>query len=126
MEKTKTLTTDSLAFTGDAVYSLLVRERLSVCLSASSDKLHKKSIEFVSASAQAKGYESVKDMLTDDETAVFKRGRNSNISAPRTASSPAEYRIATGLETLFGYLHLNGEKERLNELFSCIYNHLNG
>lgn len=110
----------ALAFVGDAVFSVLTRERLAVS-GINASKLHGLSIKLVSAGAQAAGMAKILPMLSEEETAVFKRGRNAHTgNVPKNASA-GEYHTATGLEALFGYLHLRGEQARMNELFEVIW-----
>ena len=110
-----------LSFVGDAVYTLLVSERLAAVNRPSGD-LHKASVEFVSAQGQVKAFGLISDMLSDEEISVFKRGRNFHTCRTPKNASGGEYHIATGLETLFGYLHLCGEDNRVDEIFSVIWN----
>ena len=118
----KTVTNDALSFVGDAVYSLLVRERLIMSGECRSGSLHSNSTRYVSARAQAKAYERIKDILTEAEAAVYKRGRNAhNNHTPKNATE-GDYHCATGLETLFGFLYLSGKNERIYELFEIIFN----
>lgn len=111
----------TLAFLGDGVYGLLVRERLCEC-SRPAGELHSRSVKFVNASAQAKGFKLIEPMLSEEEISIFKRGRNAHTSTTPKNSTNGEYHTATGLEALFGFLHLKGEKDRMNELFSVIWN----
>ena len=115
----KLLSPSVLAFVGDAVYSLLVRTFLAD-RQKPSDTLHKEAVEYVSAGAQAKAFARIKESLSDEELDVFTRGRNFHTNNTPKSSSVAEYHTATGLETLFGYLHLEGRKERIEELFNII------
>ena len=110
-----------MAFLGDGVFGLLVRERLVKLANCSVDKLHKNSVKFVSASAQADIFKILMPHLTEKEHEIFKRGRNAHTSSVPKNSSVTEYRTATGVETLFGWLHLNGESERIQELFELIW-----
>ena len=119
-ENVKLLSPSTLSFVGDAVFGLLVRERLAQ-INRPSGELHSASVPFVSANGQVKAYELIKDRLTEEETAIFKRGRNFHTGRSPKNSSHGNYHIATGVETLFGYLHLCGENERINELFSLIW-----
>ncbi len=105
---------------GDGVYELFVREMLVKNGSMPSAKLHTKAVELVRAAAQAKAYDALFDTLSEKEQAILKRGRNSNTAKCPKNSNPAEYRKATGIEALFGYLYLMGENERMNELFGKI------
>lgn len=111
----------TLAFVGDGVYEMLVREEIvRRYTSLSAKKLHALTVEMVRATAQCRGYELIAPHLTEDETSIFKRGRNSSgITAPKH-TSVAQYRVATGLEALFGWLYLSGESERIRELFQII------
>lgn len=111
----------TLAFVGDGVYEMLVREEIvRRYTSLSANKLHILTVEMVRASAQARGFTVIESMLTETELAVFKRGRNSNGVTPPRHTSAAEYRTATGLEALFGWLYLGGNQERIQELFKMI------
>jgi len=107
-----------LAHCGDAVFELLVRTWLCTHGDARAKDLHKKTVSFVSAPAQAKRMERMIPLLTEDELAMYKRGRNahSHHGIPKNATHE-EYSKATGLECLFGSLYLLGQKERLHELF---------
>ena len=109
-----------LAFVGDGVYGLLVREKLADTNRRSGD-LHSLSVRFVNATAQSKAYEIIKDDLNETEISVFKRGRNLHTNNNPKNSSKAEYHTATGLEALFGYLHLSGRQERAKALFEKIW-----
>lgn len=110
------MSSQALAFVGDAVYSLLVREYLA---ETHPDKknLHKMSVEDVNCRAQSAAAEILLPLLDEDEEAVYKRGRNTNsVSSPKNADV-ADYRRATGLEALFGWLYLHGKNERIEFLF---------
>ena len=109
-----------LAFVGDGVCGLLVREKLADVNRRSGD-LHSMSVRLVNATAQSKAYEVIKDDLDETELSVFKRGRNLHTNNNPKNSSKAEYHTATGLEALFGYLHLNGQQERARALFEKIW-----
>ncbi len=116
----KLLSPLTLAFIGDGVYGLLVRERLAA-VNRPVGTLHKKSVELVNAHAQALAIQSIMDKLTEDEIAIYKRGRNANSVKHPKNSDLTEYRMATGLEALFGYLYLSNNQERLYELFNIIF-----
>lgn len=117
----KTATTDQLSFVGDAVYSLLVRERLCLIGKSRSNDLHTSSAKLVKASAQANAYLKIKDILTEKETSIYKKGRNAhNNHTPKNASE-GDYHSATGIETLFGYLYLTKQNERIYQLFDIIF-----
>jgi ribonuclease-3 family protein len=109
----------TLAFVGDAVFGLLVRTYLSE-VECPIGEMHKKSVDFVNANAQTKAFEIIKDMLTEKEMSVFKRGRNNHVGGVPKSTTVASYHTATGVEALFGYLHLSGQTDRINQLFSAI------
>ena len=109
-----------LAFIGDAVFELLVREYITTHVDTSPNKLHSLAVSYVRAENQAHFLDTLFDDLTEDEQNVARRGRNaSKTSVPKHADSRS-YRMATGLEALFGYLYLMGESERIGELFRRI------
>ncbi len=120
MQNPNLLNPSNLAFLGDAVYSLLVRERLSE-VNRPSGKLHSLSVKFVCAGSQEKGFLLIEPLLTEQETAGFKRGRNMPSGSIPKAASSKTYHTATGLEVLFGWLYLKKELDRLNSLFSVIW-----
>lgn len=105
----------NLAFLGDAVYELLVRERLICEANRPNADQHRLSVEQVRAEAQSAAVEKLLPFLTEEENAVFRRGRNAHTS--RTGGA---YHKATGLEALLGYLYLCGRLERIRELFEQI------
>ncbi|MCL2169546.1 MAG: hypothetical protein FWB74_05920 [Defluviitaleaceae bacterium] len=111
----------NLAFVGDAVYSLLTRQRLVTDANRPANSLNKLSSQRVCAVSQSVDYYRVLPLLTEEEAAIAKRGRNANPSHKAKNASAAEYRNATGLEALFGYLYLSGENERIMELFDIIW-----
>ena len=110
----------ALAFLGDSVYEILVREYLVRKANRPAAKLHEQKIQLVCAAFQAQAIDRLIPLLTEEETAVYKRGRNANNTVPRHTSAQ-DYHKATGLEALFGYLHLLGEQARLEELFAAIF-----
>ena len=110
----------ALAFLGDSVYEILVREYLVREANRPAAKLHEQKIQLVCAAFQAQAIDRLIPLLTEEETAVYKRGRNANNTVPRHTSAQ-DYHTATGLEALFGYLHLLGEQARLEELFAAIF-----
>ncbi|MDO4744706.1 MAG: ribonuclease III domain-containing protein [Clostridia bacterium] len=105
----------TLAYVGDCVYELFVRTYLLKDTNLPVQKLHKSAIKMVNAKAQSDLYQKVKDSLTDEETAVYKRGRNTNSHPPKNANM-VDYKSATGMEALIGYLYLKGESERILEI----------
>ena len=122
MDKTvvNNLSPGTLAFVGDAYFGLLVRTRLAE-INRPAGELHSESVKLVKASAQAKGFEAVESMLSEKEMSVFKRGRNAHVHSVPKNASVRDYHIATGVESLFGYLHLAGEDKRAEEIFNVIW-----
>jgi ribonuclease-3 family protein len=110
----------TLAFVGDGVYDLLVREYLVRKANRPVGELNKIKVSLVNCRSQAEFAKVILPQLTEQETAVYKRGRNSAPKCTPKNGTVADYHSATGLESLFGYLHLKGEKERVDELFSLI------
>ena len=112
----------SLAYIGDGVYELYVRSRvLYEHPDMPAHKLHMQTVRYVKAHAQANSIHSMLDMLTEEETAVFKRGRNAKSPTTAKNASLIDYRHATGFEALIGYIYLSGDKERLDALMSSAY-----
>ena len=109
-----------LAHLGDAVFELMVRSWLCLHGKASARGLHKATVRYVAAPAQARAVEKVLPLLSEEEHDVFRRGRNTSPHRVPQNASRAEYQAATGLEALFGWLYLQGKTERLNELFSVM------
>lgn len=116
----KQLSPLNLAFIGDCVYEMLVRETLVIDANRPVNDLHRESVKFVSAKAQTAAFEKIKDILTEDEMAVYKRGRNAKVGHSPKSATEGEYHCATGVEALFGYLYLTEQLDRIKELFSQI------
>ncbi|MCQ2407076.1 MAG: ribonuclease III [Oscillospiraceae bacterium] len=111
----------ALAFLGDSVYEVMVREMLLREGNRPARELHSLAVAHVRAAYQAAAAGRIAEMLTPDEADILRRGRNaSGISVPKHAT-PADYRKATGFECLFGYLYLCGQTERLHSLFAVIW-----
>ncbi len=110
----------ALAFLGDAVYELLVRERIVLKANRPVSEPHLQAVEQVRASYQSQAYAVIEPLLTEEEAAALKRGRNLNSVKPPKNGNVRDYRRATGLESLFGYLYVQGRLERINELFLAI------
>ncbi len=108
----RTVSPLNLAFVGDGVYELMVRERLVSLANRPNKELHKLSVTQVRAEAQAAAVDRLMPHLSEQEVAVYKRGRNAH-----TSRSGDGYHKATGLEALFGYLYLSGDLDRVRELF---------
>ena len=117
-----TYSSASLAYLGDCAIELCVREYLVKEKGfSSSAKLNKEALQFVKASRQAEAMKNIIDILTEEETAVFHRGRNMGHSNTPKSATMAEYRSATGMEALFGWLYLAKRQNRINELFRLAY-----
>ena len=116
----KNLNSLSLAFIGDCVYELLVREKLICENNKPAGKLHKMSIKTVCCKAQFFAANKIMNCLSEEEKTIFKRGRNAHTHHTPKNATTEEYRGATGLETLFGYLYLQNNISRIRELFDII------
>ncbi len=119
--KLKTVSTAALAYLGDSVIEVCVREYLVELGISSSAKLNSSALEFVRASKQADAMERILPKLSEEEMQVFKRGRNLGHNATPKSATMAQYRAATGMETLFGWLKLSGREARIKELFDAAY-----
>lgn len=109
--------TTALAYIGDAVYEVFIRKYVMESGSVNVNALNKKAIGFVCADGQAKAVRRLMDgFLTEEETALVKRGRNHSITSRPRGSTPTNYKLATGFEALIGFLYLSGDKERLEEV----------
>lgn len=106
----------TLAYIGDAVYDLIIRSVIVKRANKPPDKLHKTVIRYVNAKTQAKMIEVLEPELNEEESAVYHRGRNAKSYTKAKNASIVEYRKATGLEALFGYLYLNNDMDRLLSL----------
>ena len=109
-----------LAHMGDCVFEILCRGYLCAKGGKTVDKLHRDTIHMVKATSQAKFVEKLLTLLSEEELAFYRRGKNSHVHAVPKSATPAEYAKATGLEALFGALYLMGRTERLNELFKAV------
>lgn len=109
-----------LAFVGDAVYEMLVRGYILENHNFNVNNCHKEAIKFVSAKSQSRFIREIEPELTDEELSVFKRGRNAKITTAPKNQNMIDYRMATGLESLFGYLYLKNRESRILELFDKI------
>lgn len=106
----------ALAYIGDAVYELYVRHHIMQNSHEQVNKLHKKAVKYVSARAQAYVIECIENKFAEAEHAIFKRGRNAVSNTVPKNTDVITYKIATGFEAVVGYLYLNGEKDRLEEV----------
>ena len=110
----------ALAFLGDVVWEIMVREMLTVSGKCKADKLHARNNEMVNATYQANASKLLMEHLTEEETRMFIRGRNTHTAHTPRNKSKSEYHAATGLEVLFGWLYINGKTDRVKELFSIV------
>ena len=107
-----------LAYLGDAVYELVIRTRVVNRGNTQVNKMHRMTAGLVKAEAQAKMYMLLEEELTEEEQAVYRRGRNAKSATMAKHATMRDYRMATGFEALMGWLYLNGRQERLTELVS--------
>ena len=114
-----TASSAELAFLGDSVIEVLVREH--IVRHPTSESPAPRALEYVTAVRQSEAVERLLPLLTEEETDVFRRGRNCVHGQVPKSASPAEYRRATGMECVFGFLWLRGERERARELFAAVY-----
>ncbi len=110
----------TLAYIGDCVYEMYVRTYLIANGNQRVNQLHKKASKLVCAAAQAVFYHKIEDILTDDEKAAFHRGRNTKSQVPKHAAL-SDYRTATGVEAMLGYLYLTGNTERISQLMTYLF-----
>jgi ribonuclease-3 family protein len=110
----------ALAHVGDGVYELMVRTMLCGQGIGKVSDLHRRTVSYVCAPAQAKAIKKIMPILTEKEADVFRRGRNAHTNHKAKNMSESDYHSATGLECLFGYLYLDGQLERLRELYGII------
>ncbi|MCL2088513.1 MAG: ribonuclease III [Oscillospiraceae bacterium] len=122
MQNPKQYSPLALAFLGDAVFELMVREKTVRESNLPVKKLHDITVSYVCAESQAIAMKELVPLLTAEEFAIFRRGRNASGAVPKNADVRS-YRIATGLEALFGYLYLMGDTDRIQELFERIDGH---
>ncbi len=115
-----------LAHVGDGVFELLVRSYLCQKGDQTVRTLHRDSVNMVKATAQAQFADKLLPLLTEEEFAYYRRGKNAHTHAAPKAATPKEYAMATGVETLFGALYLFGRTDRLNQLFLQVMEGLYG
>ncbi len=112
----------TLAYIGDGVYELFVRTRIiEENENMPAHKLHKKAIQYVKAHSQSQSIAALMPMLTEEEEAVFRRGRNAKSHTVPKNADLMDYKRATGFEALIGYLYLSEQEERLTELMNTAY-----
>ena len=119
--KTGEMNGSSLAYLGDAVIELMVRQMLLSRDTGDVGKMNKIADGLVRATYQSQAMDKLMPILTEEEVAVFKRGRNTHSHTVPKSAKVSDYRKATGMEALFGFLYLEGRQERLNELFSIAF-----
>ncbi|MDD3185240.1 MAG: ribonuclease III domain-containing protein [Anaerostipes sp.] len=105
-----------LAYIGDGIYEIVIRTLVISKGNMSVNKYHHASSEYVKAAAQAQLYKEIEDILTEEEMAVYKRGRNAKSVTMAKNATMADYRMATGVEALMGFLYLSGNEQRIIEL----------
>lgn len=111
------ISSDALAYLGDSVIELLVREHLVKSGISGAAHLNSEALKYVKASSQAKAMRNILPLLDEHEEQIYKRGRNKQGGNIPKSATVSEYRCATGMEVLFGYLYLAEQKERIEELF---------
>ena len=116
----RAISTLGLAHLGDGVFELMLRSWLCLHGKATNKGLHKATVKYVAAPAQAAAAEKIIPLLTEEEGDVFRRGRNTSPHSVPKAASRADYQTATALEALFGWLYLQGRTERINQLFELM------
>lgn len=109
-----------LAHLGDSVFEVMVRSWLILQGKAKAKDLHRATVQYVAAPAQARLLQKILPILSEEEADVFRRGRNTAPHSIPKAASRGDYQAATGLEALFGWLYLQGRMDRLNELFHAM------
>lgn len=119
-EELLNLSSLGLAHLGDSVFEVMIRSWLCLSGKAKAKDLHRATVKYVAAPAQAAMSQRILPMLTEEESDVFRRGRNTAPHSVPKAASRGEYQTATALEALFGWLYLQGRTERLNELFAAM------
>lgn len=110
-----------LAYIGDAVFEVYIRQMLIAKVVRKPNELHRAAVRYVSAAAQAKLLRRWEPLLTEEEADIARRGRNAKSGQPPKNADPGEYRHATGLECLVGYLYYRGERDRLETLIGLAF-----
>lgn len=116
-DRAKQMNSVVLAFVGDAVYTLLVRERLALQGGTDTGELNRRASELVSAHGQSGSLERILPLLSEEEADIFRRGRNAKKPTKSKHATVGEYVRSTGFEALVGYLYLTGQYGRIEELF---------
>ena len=115
----------ALAYMGDCVYEMYVRHHLLAQGNFSSNKLHQAAMKYVCAEAQSAFMEELEPLLSEEEEAVYKRGRNAKSPTVPKHAELIDYKRATGLEALLGFLYLEGREERINEIMTILFSKIN-
>ena len=110
----------TLAYLGDAVLEIMVRERVISGGYTNTGKLNELALRYVRATEQSKAVDNIIGLLDDEELSFYRRGKNAKVNHPKSASAE-EYSRATGFEALFGFLHMKGRRERMDYLFTQAY-----
>ncbi|MBU1020650.1 MAG: ribonuclease III [Firmicutes bacterium] len=118
------LSGNTLAYLGDSVFEMAVREHLIAKGITKVDELHKQAIVFTSATGQMKAFDFLEPLLSENEINIFKRGRNGESTRKPKNASLATYQKATGFEALVGYLYIENQHQRLHELFEKIFENI--
>lgn len=121
----KLLNPQVLAFVGDGVYSLYIRHKMVINNNSSGQRLHSEVINFVKAKGQSNFIDKLLPMFTEEEMSVFKRARNHKTLSQAKNANIIDYKRATGLEAVIGYLYLTNQTKRLNELLSYSVGEIN-
>ncbi|KAF0090973.1 MAG: ribonuclease III family protein [Fusobacteria bacterium] len=109
----------ALAYLGDAVLEIHIRDYVIRIGKTKIDQLHRSAVKFVNAKAQSKVYDSIQSLLKDDEMVILRKGRNAKKNIPKNVEM-VDYRKSTGVEALLGYLFLKGDNDRIKELVNYI------
>lgn len=115
----------ALAYLGDAVLEIHIRDYVIRMGKTKIDQLHRSAVKFVNAKAQSRVYDSIQGMLKDDELVIIRKGRNAKKNIPKNVEM-VDYRKSTGVEALLGYLFLKGDNDRIDELVNYIISTIEG
>jgi ribonuclease-3 family protein len=115
----------ALAYLGDAVLEIHIRDYVIRMGKTKIDQLHRSAVKFVNAKAQSKIYDSIQNLLNDDEMVILRKGRNAKKNIPKNVEM-VDYRKSTGVEALLGYLFLKGDNDRIKELVNYIISTIEG
>lgn len=122
----KTLNTTALAFVGDGVYELFIRNLMVQNGWSGADRLHRETVGYVRAESQAYAVKKIQDMLTPDEQDLVRRARNRKSATKPKNADPVSYKMATALEALIGYLYLTGQQQRIQEIMTKVVEEIDG